>query len=127
MDPIITALIAGATAGLTKIGSQLVADSYHAIKTAISQKFGAQSDALQALDKLESKPDSEARKNVVVEELAGLDIHRDNELIELAQKLIDALNSSPDGAQHINNIQKVIGNDNVVVGSGSTVSINRDK
>ena len=127
MDPIITALIAGATAGLSKIGGQLVTDSYHAIKTAIGNKFGAQSKALQALENLEEKPDSEAWKSVVVEELAGLDIASDSDLAELAQKLIDALNASPGVTQHISNVQKVTGNDNVVVGSGSTVSINRDK
>jgi len=127
MEPITTALIAGATAGFTKIGSQLVNDCYTAIKTAIANKLGSQSDAMQALERLENKPDSEVRKGAVAEDLADLDIHNDTELATLAKYLLDAIDSEPAGAQHIKNIQNVIGNGNMVVGPGSTVTISSHK
>ena len=125
MDPIITALIAGATASVQGIASQVITDTYNAIKNKITEKFGKQNEALSALEKLEAKPKSDARKNVLAEDLSDLDISKDNELIELAQKLIKAMESETNGAQHIKNIQNVTGNDNVVVGPGSTVNIKR--
>ena len=125
MDPIITALIAGATASVKGIASQVITDMYKAIKNKISEKFGKQNEALSALEKLENKPESDARKNVLAEELSDLDISKDNELIELSQQLIKAIESETNGVQHIKNIQNVTGNDNVVVGSGSTVNIKR--
>ena len=123
MEPIMTALIAGATASVKGITSQLITDTYTVIKNKISEKFGQTNQASKALEELEINPESEARKNVLAEELADLKVSEDAEIIELAKKLIQALQSETNGGQHIKNIQKVKGDHNVVVGSGSTVNI----
>ncbi len=66
MDPITTAIVAAILSELTK---SAVKNSYDALKTALKKKFGSDSDLMDAVNKLEKKPDSEGRKATLQEEV----------------------------------------------------------
>ena len=101
MDPItgaiVAALAAGVVSGATEVGKKLLVDAYDALKAALKQKRGAESDLVQAVEKLEQKPDSEARQAVVAEEVTGAKLTADAELVKLAQALLNALKETPEG------------------------------
>ncbi len=97
MDPISTAIIA-AIANLSK---DAVKDGYNALKSALKRKFGEESDLVDAVNKLEKKPDSEGRKATVQEEVEIAKVNDDPDLIRLAQDLLDKLKEQPGGQQVI--------------------------
>ena len=88
MDPIITTAIVAALANLSK---DAIKDSYVALKAALKKKFGETSDVVDAVDKLEKKPDSEARKATVQEEVEIAKVNDDPEILKLAQDLLDKI------------------------------------
>jgi hypothetical protein len=99
MDPITTAI---ATVVLTDLGKNVIKDSYKALKDALTKKFGTESDLVDAVDKLEKKPDSESRKATVQEEVSLAKANDDLELLKLAQDLLDKIKAQPAGRE-INN------------------------
>jgi hypothetical protein len=120
MDPITTAIIA-ATADLS---GTLVKDAYTGLKNLIVNKWGAKSPVADAVEAVEKKPDSEARRSVLQEELAAVKAHEQPEVATAAAQLLEAAKTTPAGAQVINNIQQHIrGSHNAVVGSG-TMNVN---
>ncbi len=107
MEPITTvilsALAAGAAAGVGEVGKKLVVDGYEALKAALRAKFGADSDLADAVAGLEKHPDSDGRKQTLHEEIVAAKAQDDPELVELARALLDRIESQPGGAQHIQN------------------------
>ena len=93
MDPIITTAIVAALANLSK---DVIKDSYDALKAGLKKKFGEKSDLVVAVDNLEKKPDSEARKATVQEEVEIAKVNDDPEILKLAQELLKQL--SPEEA-----------------------------
>ena len=72
MDPVSIvagALVAGAVAGTTNVASQAVMDAYAGLKRLIVRRFGSQADVADALARLEARPDSKGRRDVVQEEV----------------------------------------------------------
>lgn len=102
MDPIITTAIVAALANLSK---DAIKDSYVALKAALKKKFGETSDVVDAVDKLEKKPDSEARKATVQEEVEIAKVNEDPEILKLAQDLLDKIKEQPGGQEIINQTQ----------------------
>ena len=94
----ITAAIVVALANLSK---DVIKDSYNALKSAISQKFGSKSDVVDAIDRLEKKPDSEGRKATVSEEVELAKVNEEPEIVRLAQDLLEQLKDTPEGQQVI--------------------------
>jgi hypothetical protein len=120
MDPITTAIIAAAA----DLSSTLVKDSYAGLKTLIVKKWGAKSPVADAVEAVEKKPDSEARRSVLQEELAAVKAHEQPEVAAAATQLLEAARATPAGAQVINNIrQNIRGSQNAVLGSG-TMNVN---
>ncbi len=106
MDPVtalLSALVAGAAAGVSEAGTKLVVDGYGALKAALAAKFGAGSGLAGALEGLERNPGSQGRKQTLDEEIAAAKAHEDPELVELARALLEQIKSQPGGAQHIQN------------------------
>ena len=107
MEPITTAILsalaAGAAAGVTKVGTKLVVDGYDALKAALRARFGADSELAGAVAGLEKHPDSDGRKQTLHEEIVAAKADADPELVELARALLDQIESQPGGAQHIQN------------------------
>ncbi len=100
MDPITTAIVtavsAGAAGGVVK---EAVIDAYKGLKAVIKRKFTGELPA--AIEKLESRPDSKARQDVVAEEVRIIDADKDPETLEAARKLIELIKASPGGDKHV--------------------------
>ena len=97
MDVITTAIIAA----LAALSKEAIKDSYNALKSALKKKFGSDSDLVDAVEKLEKKPDSEGRKAMLQEEVETAKVNDDNDIIRLAQDLLDKIKEQPGGQQVI--------------------------
>lgn len=89
MDPItiiVTALAAGATAGLKPTAEQAVKDAYAGIKTLIQRKY-----QIRSMESLEQKPDSETKRTSVKEDLTEAGAGDDKELLDRAKFLLDTV------------------------------------
>lgn len=101
MDPVsvvVTALVAGATAGLKPTAEQAVKDAYTGLKALIQRKWQQVS-----VGQLEANPASEARQAVVQEDLAHTAAGEDTELLAMADKVLEAV------ARHAPEVAKSIG------------------
>ena len=85
MDPITTAIVAA----LASLSKNVISDSYNVLKITLKKKFGSESDLIDAVEKLEKKPDSEGRKAVMQEEIEIAKANEDPEIIQLAQDLLN--------------------------------------
>ena len=98
MDTITTAILAAIAA----TSGSAIKDSYSALKALFKKKFGEKSDLVEAVNKLEAKPESEARKAIVQEEVDTAKANDDPEIVQLAQSLLEKLKENPEGQQIIN-------------------------
>jgi hypothetical protein len=92
MDPLtslVTALATGAAAALKSTVEQAVKDSYAALKKLIQRKY-----TQVQVDQLEINPSSKNRRGVIEEELKVAGADTDVEVLQLAQALLDAIQSS---------------------------------
>ncbi len=126
MDPITTAILAaiaaGAVAGVTKVGEQVLVDAYTKLKELLKKKFGPRSKVVKAVKELEDNPQSTARKEVVKEEMAASKADQDKDLLQAAQVLLKAVKALPEGEQIL---QTAIGNQNIqIAGNGNAVNVN---
>jgi hypothetical protein len=100
MEPItiiVTALVAGAAAGLKPTAEQAVKDAYGALKNLIRHKYG---QAAASVEHLEAAPDSKARRAVVEEDLGKANAGQDAELLKQAQAILEAVQAhDPDAAR----------------------------
>lgn len=101
MDPITTAIVAA----LANLSQDACKDGYVALKDALKKKFGDKSDLVDAVDKLEKKPDSEARKATVQEEVEIAKVNDDPDILKLVQDLLDKIKQQPGGQEIINQTQ----------------------
>jgi len=76
-NAIVAALSAGAVAGATDTAKSAIADAYQGLKSLIKKKSGDESEAAKAIERLEAKPDSDARNRLLAEELKTVDITSD--------------------------------------------------
>jgi hypothetical protein len=102
MDPIITTAIVTALANLSK---DAIKDSYDALKNSLKKQFGEESDLVNAVNELEKKPDSKARKDTVQEEVETAKANDNPEILKLAQVLLDKIKEQPGGQEIINQTQ----------------------
>jgi hypothetical protein len=80
MDPVTTALLSGATAALTETVKKAIGDAYDGLKGLLQRKFGPDSDVIEAIAKLEAKPESKARRDAIAEEVASAKADSDPEI-----------------------------------------------
>ena len=106
MEPITFTAILGALSVIAAgaggaVGQNLATDAYEKLKATLRRRFGDDSDVVEAVDKLEQKPDSEARKAVLQEEAEAAGVDQDPEVRKAAQELLDRIKTQPGGDQHI--------------------------
>lgn len=94
MDPISTAIMAALATGVVgkaaESGNNVpTVEAYNALKTALRQKYGATSDLVDAVEKLEKKPTSVGRKEVLKEEVAAAKADEDRDLLAIVHTLLD--------------------------------------
>src|SRR5689334_4062041 len=125
MDPttaaIVAAVSAGAIGGLTEVGKTALTDAYSKLKALLVKKFGKESEVVQAVEQVEAKPASDARKALLVEEVTAVKADQDGELRELAQMVQQVLQSFPD---HVGYSQSATGNYVAQADRGSSASVN---
>ena len=92
MDPITTALVAALTAGVLGGDQDETSAAYEALKAALHQEFKAGSDLVDALVRLEKKPESLGRREVLQEEVATAKADQHPDLLATARNLLDLVN-----------------------------------
>lgn len=99
MEPVTTTLLSafvvGAAKGAAKVGEQAVVDAYAALKHIIIKSYEKAADLLESITSLEKKPDSEARRARVAEELQASGAIDDAKLVAAAEAVLDAAARSP--------------------------------
>ena len=103
MDPITLAIVGTLASSL--LTEKNIKNGYNALKNALKKKFGDESDLVDAVDKLEKKPDSEGRKAILQEEFDSAKVNDDPDILKLAQDLLDKVKEQPGGQQTINQTQ----------------------
>jgi hypothetical protein len=97
MDPqtlIVTALALGAAAGLKDTATQVVKDAYAGLKSLIQRRYAGVD-----LSAVERKPDSEAKRDSLAEDLAEAGAATDETVLRQAQELIQLVQRhAPDAA-----------------------------
>ena len=125
MDPITSAIVAaisaGALGGLTEVSKTALTDAYGKLKALLVKKFGHESDVVQAVEQVEAKPASQARQTMLAEEVAAVQADHDTELLQVAQAVLQALQSSSEDAGHM---QTATGNYIAQADRGSNASVN---
>jgi hypothetical protein len=119
VDPITLAI----TTALANLGQEVVKDAYHALKAALQHKFGVNSELVEAVDKLEERPDSKARQAVLQEEVASVKADQDPELFQVAKTLSEQLNQISGGKIDIMQDIQIRGDRNIITGQGD-VTVN---
>jgi flagellar motor component MotA len=112
MDVITTAIIAA----LAALSKDAIKDSYNALKSALKKKFGSNSDIVDAVEELEKKPDSKGRQTTLQKEIENAKVNDDEEIVQLAQNLLNQLTDEPGGQQIINQTQTNTASGNSVSG-----------
>jgi hypothetical protein len=124
MDPITAAIVAaisaGAISGLTEVGKTALTDTYGKLKALLVKKFGKESQMVQAVEQVEAKPASDARKALLTEEVAAAQADQDSDLLAGALVLQQVLERSTGDAGHT---QTATGNYIAQADRGSTASV----
>jgi hypothetical protein len=126
MEPITFTAILGALSVIAAgaggaVGQNLATDAYEKLKATLRRRFGDDSDLVEAVDKLEQKPDSQGRKQTLQEEVEASGVDQDPEVRQAAQELLDQVRAQPGGEQHI---QNAIGSYIAQADRGSTATVN---
>ena len=121
LEPITTALIAGAAAGVSGAATQVVTDAYHGLKKFIVSKFSKTKGAIEAL---EDDPNDEDAKNLVVKRLEEAKAGDDLEVQKLATALATVLKAQGLMPSAPNISQTATGDGNIQAGGniGSVTS-----
>jgi len=97
LSAIMTAIISGAVASTKPTTEKIISDLYSGLKVVIQRKYNTAS-----LEAVEKKPDSEAKQASLREDLLEAKASEDNELLQQAQLLLQAIaEQSPQVAQAI--------------------------
>jgi hypothetical protein len=100
-NAIVAAISAGAVAGVTDTAKSAIGDAYQGLKSLIKKKFGHDSEAGRAIDKLEAQPDADPWKQILTGELKTANSTSDPELAYAAQSLLELIRALPQGEKHI--------------------------
>ena len=94
MDPITRAVVAALEAGRSGSSQKSALEAYQTLRTALQQKFGPESDLINAVSRLEKKPESSGWQEVLHEEILTAKADQDLYLLDLAQILLKKANQS---------------------------------
>jgi len=74
---------------------EAISQNYQALKAMLIEKYGADSDLLDAVEKLEQKPISSARRAMLGEEIITYRLNADSDLRNLARDLVELIQPTP--------------------------------
>ncbi|HMR67052.1 MAG TPA: tetratricopeptide repeat protein [Anaerolineae bacterium] len=98
MDRIVTAIVAALAnqnLGSDTLANPRTAAIYQTLKTTLAQKYGPQSDLVEALQFLEKKPKSSGRRAALHEEIAAVHAEQESDLLTLAADLLASVKPRP--------------------------------
>ena len=99
MEPVTTAIVAAVSAGVAggtkEVVGKAISDTYGRLKGVLQKKFGAASDLVEAVDRLEKKPDSSDRVQMVQKEAVASRANEIPEVLKAAQTLLDQIKDQP--------------------------------
>ena len=95
---VVGALASGAKDGITEIAKKGLSDGYDKLKSVLGRDASGASNVLDALEKVEIKPESEARRAVLAEELEDSGAARDPEVMLQANALLELVRALPGGS-----------------------------
>jgi hypothetical protein len=128
MDPIsliIAALGAGAIAAAKDIAGTAVKDTYQGLKTLIKKKF--EGDVLgQAM--VDAKPEEiKQAEGLLKDKITKAGVDKDQEIIKMAQDLLDKLKEQPGGQEIINQTQTNTMSGNTIGGNVNFAPVQEGK
>ncbi len=92
MDPvttaIVTALSAGAIAGITDTTKTAISDGYNKLKELLVKKHGEGSNVVQAIKMLEAMPASTHCQGMVAEVISTVKAEQDEEIVAVANQIL---------------------------------------
>ena len=80
-------------------------DAYRSLKLTLRCTVGGDSEVVEAVEKVEQKPDSPGRKGMLQEELEEAGVDQDPKVRRLAQELLEQLKVQPGGMKHVQDAQ----------------------
>jgi hypothetical protein len=95
VSAVVAALAAGANDGLKEAAKKGISDGYDQLKSLLLRHHSGGNDVGDALEKLEARPESEARKHLLVEELESSGVALDPAIQEQANHLLNLVRSLP--------------------------------
>lgn len=129
MDPItlaiVTAISVGVVAGSEKVAEKVVVDAYEGLKNIIQRKFGGDSEIIKTIEGLEARPNSEARRITLKEEIELTKSNDDPEIAAKAQELLEKIKQQPNGIQQVQ--QVATGNFIAQASHGGYATVNVNK
>lgn len=99
MEPITSAIVAALASGISSVASDAVKDAYTALKNKLQSTLSKESEAMEALQNLESRPDSKGRQEVLNEELLNCNIAQTADVQMLFNTLLEKLNQTESGKE----------------------------
>ena len=92
MDPITTAIVAALSAGAASASQTrprpAIIDGYNKLKDLLTKKHGANSEVVQAIEKLEAKPESQGSKECFKRRSATVKAEQDDEILAAAKQVL---------------------------------------
>ena len=99
MEPITAAIVAALASGVGSVTNTAIKDAYSALKIKLTDILSSDSDAVDALQSLEKKPDSAGRQNVLNEELLQANVEQSAEIKQLLKHLLEILSQTESGKE----------------------------
>lgn len=118
---IISAIVAGIVTGAKDVSRQAITDLYNQLKEKIVKQTGENSEVIEAIKQVEKNPESGARQQILEEEITKQNLEQDQMIVALANQLIDVVGKQVD-AKAMTTVQNILGQYNVVAGSGGTAT-----
>jgi len=124
MDPVsivISALLSGLVTGVSDTAKKFTGDIYETFKKHMTKRIETNDAAKAALQQVQKNPDSKSWQNALAEELSRMKLDINDELVLLAQDIMNTLNEK--GVQteiYMTNIN--INNGPVVIGHKASVN-----
>jgi hypothetical protein len=97
MEPIATAIITEIASGIASNANTAIQNAYAALKTKLFTTFSGKSEALDARQNLEKKPDSTARQAALNEELIDAKLEQNDAIKLLLNTLFKKLSQAESG------------------------------
>ena len=91
------ALLTAIAATVTRLQGQVVKRSYEKLKRKIEEKLGYENEVKKAMEELEKHPTSQARVEVLKEEIESKALENDAEFMILAKELLQVLGEQQPG------------------------------